>query len=116
MFPFYFGTFSHIQQHQHTNFSFNPSPIHLLLILVFALNLLTFYSLEKIEHDLLELQSFTNLENQIDVQHETDLSLKQMVNTLTNRISLLESERIEYIELKDEITITREHLSEYEKR
>lgn len=71
-------------------------------------------SLESVEQDLMELQSFTNLEDRYEVQHETDLSLKQMVNSLTNRISLLESERIEYIQLKDEITVTREHLTEYE--
>ncbi|XP_061388628.1 centromere-associated protein E [Musca vetustissima] len=71
-------------------------------------------ALKSIEQDLMELQSFTNLEDRCEVQHETDLSLKQMVNSLTNRISLLESERIEYIQLKDEITITREHLTEYE--
>ncbi|XP_059220425.1 centromere-associated protein E [Stomoxys calcitrans] len=73
-------------------------------------------TLEKVEHDLLELQAFTNLENQIDVRHETDSSLKQLVDSLTNRISLLENERIEYIQLKDEHAITCENLSDYESR
>ncbi|XP_075152200.1 CENP-meta [Haematobia irritans] len=73
-------------------------------------------AMEKLENDFMELQSFTNLEKQLEVQHEPDLSLKQTVDLLMDRISILENERIEYIELKDEMAINREQLSEFETR
>ncbi|KAI8125882.1 hypothetical protein FF38_07584 [Lucilia cuprina] len=73
-------------------------------------------TLEKVEHDLLELQSFTNLENKAEVQHEPDLALKRKVETLSQRNAVLENERLEYLQLKDEIVITTENLSETQKR
>lgn len=89
------------------------APNCLLTLLCVLDNVL--FRLEKVEHDLLELQSFTNLENKADVQHEPDLALKQKVETLSQRNTVLENERLEYLQLKDEIVITTENLTETQK-
>lgn len=74
------------------------------------------YSLEVVENDFLELQEFTNLENKADIQHDRDLALKQMVDSLTCRNVVLEKERLEYLEVKHDVDITKELLNKQEKR
>lgn len=71
--------------------------------------------MEKVEHDLMELQSFTNLENKAEVKYDSDLALKQKIETLTQRNTVLENERLEYLQLKDEFEITSNNLTECQK-
>ena len=73
-------------------------------------------SLAKVEHDLMELQSFTNLENKTEVKYDPDLALKQQVDTLRQRNTVLENERLEYLQLKDEFAITSNNLIESQRR
>lgn len=70
----------------------------------------------KVEHDLMELQSFTNLENKTDIQYDPDLALKQQVDTLRQRNTVLENERLEYLQLKDEFAVISNNLIESQKR
>lgn len=74
------------------------------------------FRLEKIEHDLLELQCYTDLENKTDVQHETLSALKQKVETLSQRNAALENERLEYIQSENEIVVITDNLNETRKQ
>ncbi|KAL9928266.1 CENP-meta isoform 1-T1 [Glossina fuscipes fuscipes] len=73
-------------------------------------------TLEKIESDFVELQRFTNLENKIDFKYHPDAALKLKVDALTERNALLENQRLEYIQLKDDFSATRDDLTQSEKR
>uniref|UniRef100_A0A1A9W0R9 Kinesin motor domain-containing protein n=1 Tax=Glossina brevipalpis TaxID=37001 RepID=A0A1A9W0R9_9MUSC len=73
-------------------------------------------TLEKIESEFMELQKFTNIENKIDVKYHPEVVLKQKLETLTERNIILENQRLEYMLLKDEFSVTRNSLTESEKR
>lgn len=64
----------------------------------------------------MDLQSFTNLENKVEVQHDIELALKLKVETLSQRNAVLEKERLEYLELKYEYDIAADNLAETQKR
>lgn len=59
-----------------------------------------------------ELQSFTNLENKVDVQHEPVLTLKHKVETLTQRNAELEKERLAFLHLQKELELKTEGLNQ----
>lgn len=73
-------------------------------------------SLEKIESDFVELQRFTNLENKVDFKYHPDVVLKLKVDALTERNAFLENQRLEYIQLEDDLSVTRDILTQSEKR
>lgn len=72
--------------------------------------------MEQVENDLMELQCYTNLEKKTEVVHDSELALRQQVEAFTKRNRLLEDERLEYLQLKDDYSVNSNNLIEFQKR
>lgn len=73
-------------------------------------------SLQKVEQELKELETFTNLENKLNVEHDTYNTLKFKLENAERRIAGYEKEREHFAFLKVEHLETQTNLANCQKR